>query len=221
MKKRHGEATLEKATRGKIAQHQIASLGTSPAGISAFYKSIPNILTILRLLGTPLILWLVAQGVFTTAFLVFFTVCLTDWLDGYLARQWQVTSKLGQILDPLADKFLLMSLYLALALWEFIPVWLTIFVLTRDVLILTISGGIILFQKVKIPLAPQFIGKLSTTLQMLFIGLILAHEVPLSSIPPSSIKGIVMVSCLYSVALTTVLSGIAYARMAFKAFRNQ
>jgi len=182
------------------------------------YKSIPNTLTVLRLLGTPLTLWAMVKGQFGVAFWIFLAVCLTDWLDGYLARRWQATSRLGQILDPLADKILLVSTYLALALWAFIPPWLATCVIFRDLLILAVSSGIALSQKTIPPLAPQLIGKLSTALQMLFIGLTLAGGVPVLSIP--GIRGVIMLSLLYGVALATVVSGIIYAQVAFTAFRK-
>lgn len=185
--------------------------------VSKLYKSIPNALTILRLIGTPLTLWTMAKGQFGVTFWIFFAVCVTDWLDGYLARRWQAATKLGQILDPLADKLLLISTYLALALWEFIPVWLATFVILRDIFILAISASIVLSQT-RIPLAPQFMGKVSTTLQMLFIGLVLADRIPV--LPVSGLKDILMISLLYSVALTTILSGVTYARVAFNAFRK-
>lgn len=215
MKECQGGAALR-----KIIQGQTGNKRTFSPRISSFYKYIPNALTILRLSGTPLCLWVIAQGGLTTAFWIFFAICLTDWLDGYLARRWNASSKLGQILDPLADKCLLISLYLALGLWGFIPRWLAGIVLIRDFLILAISSGIILSQKLNISLAPQFMGKMSTTLQMLFIGLVLASGTPAPSVPASGIKSILMVFSLYSVALTTVLSGFSYARVVFNALRK-
>jgi cardiolipin synthase len=215
MKKREGGKTLRAATRSQIEDHNTPSLS-----VSSFYKHVPNILTILRLLGTPLILWVIAKDELIAAFWIFFAICITDWLDGYLARRWQATSKLGQILDPLADKFLLLSVYLTLALFNLIPMWLTVLVVIRDFLILTIGSGIILSRNLNISLAPQFMGKISTTLQMLFIGFVLIEGIPVLSIP-SSIKDILMVSFLYSVTVTTILSGVMYAQVAFKAFRKK
>jgi len=164
---------------------------------------------------------MIARGQFVAAFWVFFAVCATDWLDGYLARRWQVTSRFGQILDPLADKFLLISLYIFLSIWEFIPLWLTTLVLIRDFLILTIGGGIILTRKEEIRLPPQLMGKISTTLQMFFVGLILASKAPVLSIPTSSILSSLMVFFLYIVAFTTILSGITYARVVMRTFRQE
>lgn len=189
-------------------------------GISSLYKYIPNGLTIIRLLCTPLIIWTIATNHLTAAFWIFFAIGATDCLDGYLARRWKVTSRLGQILDPLADKVLLISIYLSLGLWGFIPLWLTIFVIIRDFLILAVGGTMILTHKGIMQLPPQLMGKISTALQMLFVGLIFAGGIPVSSIPTSSIQNILMVIFLYVVALTTILSGITYANVVIKLFRS-
>ena len=215
MKGCQGKISLENDIQGKQENHDC-----SPPEASSFYKHIPNTLTILRLLGTPLSVWFIAQNQLTIAFWIFFGVSATDWLDGYLARRWQVTSKLGQILDPIADKFLIMSVYLALGFWEFIPLWLTTLVLSRDLLILLSSSGIILTRKIKVNLTPSLIGKISTAVQMLFVGLILARGVPTPSIPTSSIENNLMVFLIYSVAFLTILSGITYAHAGIKAFRK-
>jgi cardiolipin synthase len=192
----------------------------SSPGVSPLYKHIPNNLTMVRLFGTPVILWLIFQETLTTAFWIFFAMSATDWLDGYLARRWQATSRLGQILDPLADKFLLISVYLTLGMLGYIPLWVTSLVLIRDFFILTLSGVIISRQKKKTELAPHWMGKISTTIQMVLIGLVLARGAPILSIPTSSIESILMVIFLYGMALTTILSGFTYGWIAFKALRS-
>lgn len=199
----------------KITREPLEVSTNSSTQVSNFYRAIPNILTFLRLLGTPIILWAILQYKFSFALLLFFTISITDWFDGYLARRWNANSKLGQILDPLADKFLLISVYLLLGIREFIPLWLTILVLGRDLLILIIGSGILLRQKGHISLPPQFIGKASTLFQMLFIGSVFLCNVPVPAIPTSSIQSILMVFLLYVVAVTTILSGITYAKVAF------
>lgn len=186
-----------------------------------FYKYVPNTLTTLRLLGTPVILWGIIEDQFIAAFWLFIFVCLTDWLDGYLARKWQVISKFGQIADPLADKFLLICVYLTLTLKGLVPLWLTVCIILRDVFILIVSSGIIISYKKNISLAPHLIGKISTMLQMTFIGLVLIAGRPVfPSISLSSVEGVLMVSFLYSVAFITVLSGIIYAWIALAIFRK-
>jgi cardiolipin synthase len=150
----------------------------------------------------------------------FFVISVTDWFDGYLARRWNAISTLGQILDPIADKFLIVSVYLVLGLWGFIPLWLTMIVVARDLLILFVGSSILMTRKGQIQLPPQFIGKISTTLQMLFIGFLLIGGAAVPSFPVSSIQSIVMVSFLYIVALTTIVSGIAYAKVAINTLQK-
>jgi cardiolipin synthase len=215
MKKRQGKVTL-----GKDIQTKQEHLSGSCPSPSSFYKYFPNALTILRLLGTPLCVWFISQNQLTIAFLIFFAVSITDWFDGYLARRWRVASKFGQILDPIADKFLIMSVYLALGWWAFIPFWLTTLVLSRDLLILLSSSGIMLMRQVKMNLTPTLLGKISTTAQMLFAGFMLARDIFASFIPTSSVENILMVSFLYSVTFLTILSGATYGRMAMSAFRK-
>ena len=184
--------------------------------LSKIYQHIPNFLTVLRLMSTPIVIWSILDRNLELAFWIFLACATTDWFDGYLARRWKATSKLGQILDPLADKFLLISTYLTLGLVSLIPLWLVTLVLVRDFLILAIGSGIILNRKEKIHFAPQFMGKLSTTFQMVFIALILESGVILPSFPTSSIQNILMVFFLYVVALTTILSGITYAKVVYR-----
>ena len=191
------------------------------AKTSLLYKSVPNTLTGLRLLGAPLVVWLAAYDALGAAFWVFVAVCVTDGLDGWLARKLEAVTNLGRILDPLADKCLLVSVYTALALWDHIPAWLAVLVVGRDILILAIAAGIMFSRKdLRGRLTPHLMGKISTTLQMLFAGLLLGVGTPLSSIPASGLPGILMVSFLYGVALATVLSGLTYAWAAFSAFRK-
>ena len=215
MKKHQGKVTLGKNIQAK-QEHSISSCPNP----SSFYKHFPNTLTMLRLLGTPLCVWFIACNQLTVAFWIFFAISITDWFDGYLARRWQVTSKFGQILDPVADKFLIMSIYFALGWWTFIPLWLTALVLSRDLLILLSSSGIMFMRQVKMNLTPTLLGKISTTAQMLFAGFILAGDVFASFIPTSSVENILMVSFLYSVTFLTILSGITYGRVAMSAFRK-
>jgi len=185
---------------------------------TSLHKHIPNLLTILRLAGTPLCIWFIAQNRLFAAFWVFFSVSVTDWFDGYLARRWQAISKFGQIMDPLADKCLVMTVYLGLGLWGFIPDWLVGLVLTRDLLILLCS--IVLIKKISANPGPNLMGKISTTAQMLFAGLMLARGAPLSSFAISGIVNNLMLLFLYGVALLTILSGLAYGRLAIGALRK-
>ena len=98
--------------------------------------TLPNLLSLLRLAGAPLVLWLIlvpqADGL---AVLVLAVGGFTDWLDGYLARAWHQTSRLGQMLDPIADRLYILAVLTGLALREIVPWWLVVIVIGRDVMI--------------------------------------------------------------------------------------
>jgi cardiolipin synthase len=98
--------------------------------------TLPNVLSMLRLAGVPLFLWLVlgpeADGL---AVLVLVVAGFTDWLDGTLARAWHQRSRLGQMLDPVADRFYILATLIGLAIREIIPWWLVVILVARDVVI--------------------------------------------------------------------------------------
>jgi cardiolipin synthase len=98
--------------------------------------TLPNLLSMLRLLGVPVFLWLVlgprADGL---AVLVLVVAGFTDWLDGQLARAWHQRSRLGQMLDPVADRFYILATLIGLAIREIIPWWLVVILVARDCMI--------------------------------------------------------------------------------------
>ena len=103
--------------------------------------TLPNLITIGRLLVVPLIVWLAIREQFLAAFAVFVLAGISDAIDGFLARQLDLHSDLGAYLDPIADKALLVSVYVALSALGEIPLWVTIAVVSRDILIV---GGVLL-----------------------------------------------------------------------------
>lgn len=137
--------------------------------------TIPNALSMLRLAGVPVFLWLVlgpeADG---WALLVLALSGLTDWLDGVLARRLNQVSELGKLLDPVADRLYILAALLGLALREVIPWWLAIGIPLRDVLLLI--GLIPLLRRAGFgPLPVHFLGKAGTfcllyAFPLLFIG---------------------------------------------------
>jgi cardiolipin synthase len=97
--------------------------------------TIPTFITIGRILLVPVTIWLIISGAYGLAFLCFVIAGVSDAIDGYLARALDQRSELGAYLDPLADKALLVSVYVTLGFLREIPAWLVIAVVTRDVLI--------------------------------------------------------------------------------------
>ena len=131
-------------------------------------KHIPNLLTIARLALTPYLFLLMSRHDYRGLLWPFALVGITDVLDGFLARRFQWTSRLGAYLDPIADKFLLSGTFLVLALTSAIPAWLAIVVLGRDAVILA-AAGILYFTKSRRTFPPSPWGKLSTFVQVLYI----------------------------------------------------
>lgn len=145
--------------------------------------TIPNLITIGRLFLVPLTIWLIVSGDAATAFWFFVLAGVSDAVDGFLARQFDLRSALGAYLDPLADKALLMSIYITFAILGDIPVWVTILVVSRDVLII---GGVVLAWMLGPPIEmrPRVVSKANTMAQIVLAALVLgdlAFAVDLSS----------------------------------------
>lgn len=134
--------------------------------------SIPNIITLGRILLVPVIVWAIASNEMAVAFAVFVIAGVSDAIDGFLAKRFNMSSELGALLDPLADKALLVSIYVSLGIWGAIPRWLVILVVSRDIMIV---GAVIiswLFGK-PVPMKPLMVSKLNTVAQVGFAALVL------------------------------------------------
>jgi cardiolipin synthase len=135
--------------------------------------SIPNIITLARILMVPVIVWAIASNQMEIAFALFVIAGISDAVDGFLAKRFNMASELGALLDPLADKALLVSIYVALGIWGAVPRWIVILVVSRDIMIV---GAVIvswLFDK-PIPMKPLMVSKLNTVAQVAFAALVLA-----------------------------------------------
>jgi cardiolipin synthase len=130
------------------------------------WRALPNLLTLLRIAPTPYILIELARGHYLIAGWTFGAAASTDVFDGMLARRFGAQSKTGQYLDPIADKILLTSLYIGLALGRAVPVWIVVLILTRDVWILLLSGIALRFTGFR-ELRPSIWGKASTFVQIM------------------------------------------------------
>ncbi len=164
---------------------------------------LPNLITLARLLCVPVVVWLIMSGHWETAFWVFFAASITDGLDGSLARGLNARTELGAYLDAIADKALLVSVYISLGHATQIPLWLVILVVSRDVLIV---GGVLMLHTLdQAPaMGPILISKVNTVAQIVLAGVVLA-DVGLHIIGDGVVPALVWV-----VALTTVASGAAY-----------
>ena len=135
--------------------------------------NIPNLITLGRILLVPVIVWAITSGQMAIAFVLFFIAGLSDAVDGFLAKRFNMQSEIGALLDPLADKCLLVSIYVALGITADIPRWLVILVVSRDIIIV---GAVIVSWLLDrpIPMKPLMVSKLNTVAQVSFAALILA-----------------------------------------------
>ena len=164
--------------------------------------TIPNLLTILRVLLTPVLVIFLLQDRLIAALIVFIVAGITDGLDGLIARLYRQKSRLGAFLDPLADKVLLATTYVLLAVKSLVPSWLTVIVLSRDVLILL--GIFVLFmQDLPFEIRPTIASKLTTCSQIFTAVVTMASAI---ATPHPLLK-----SCLFQItAGFTIISWAQY-----------
>jgi cardiolipin synthase len=135
--------------------------------------NLPNLITIARILLVPVVVWAIASHEMQIAFVVFLLAGVSDAVDGFLAKRFHMTSELGAYLDPLADKALIVSIYIALGITEAVPRWLVILVVSRDILIVGgITVAVFLGKPMKVK--PVLVSKLNTVAQIVFASLVLA-----------------------------------------------
>ena len=164
---------------------------------------IPNIITILRIGLVPPVIVALNFGQYSLALVLYFIAGVSDGLDGYLAKRYDWTSRLGSILDPLADKLLLVGTFLVLGWQGLLPVWVVAIVILRDLVIL--SGGVAYhFLIGNYELAPTIISKINTFFQIA-LGLIVVVSAAFLTLPSW-----VVTSLVWIVAATSILSGAHY-----------
>ncbi len=132
--------------------------------------NIPNAITLLRVVLIPFYIDLMLYDYYGPAFLVFLAACVTDALDGLIARITKSQSELGAFLDPAADKLLILSAFVTLVLIGKLPIWLVIIVVSRDV-ILTLGSLMLYLMGHKLVIKPSVIGKITTVLQLAVVSL--------------------------------------------------
>jgi len=136
--------------------------------------NVPNTLTLARIVLVPLVVWLIITHEMLAAFVLFLLAGLSDAADGYLAKRFQWRTELGAYLDPIADKLLLVSIYVTLGFSNHLPAWLVIAVVSRDILII---GAFLLSWVLSRPVAvhPLLVSKANTLAQIVLAGLVLAE----------------------------------------------
>lgn len=173
----------------------------TPAPGSATF-TLPNAITLLRLCAVPVAVWLVLRGQFLAAFWLFVAAGISDAIDGWLARR-QGPTRLGALIDPVADKALLVSMYVTLAAVHALPDWLAILVVFRDVVIV---GGVLALSVLghAVVIQPIAISKLNTVVQITLVAAtLLMRGLGMDWEPMAELL-------VWAVAATTLASGFAY-----------
>lgn len=165
--------------------------------------TIPNLITLVRFLLVPAVIFALLKEEVDWAFAGFVAAGISDGLDGFIARHFDQRSELGAYIDPIADKLLLVSVFVVLGYMQHLPLWLVIAAVSRDGLIV---GGVVLATIMGNPVAmkPLFVSKANTLVQILLAALVLA------SLSFAFSLGAIYTALIYLSALLTVASGAAY-----------
>ena len=179
------------------------AFGAGPRCRAGIHLSIPNLITLGRILLVPIVVWAIASGAMWIAFVLFLGAGLSDAVDGYLAKRFNMTTELGAYLDPLADKALIVSIYITLGIYGLIPGWLVILVVSRDIMIV---GAVMLSWLVGTPVKvkPLLVSKLNTAAQIVFACVVLGTLGFAYPLPKVSLVLMALVAAL------TLLSVAAY-----------
>lgn len=165
--------------------------------------TLPNLITVARLVLVPIVIVTIVQGRWALAFALFVLAGISDAVDGFIARRFDMKSEFGAYIDALADKALLVSIYVTLSIVGILPGWLAIVVVSRDVMIVS---AILVSRLMERPVAikPLLVSKMNTAVQIAFAGLVLGAKT--FAVDPGRLAsfGAVLVASL------TVLSAAAY-----------
>jgi cardiolipin synthase (CMP-forming) len=169
-------------------------------------RQLPHLLTLCRLAAAPFLAWLLLHSRFREALVAVLVAGLTDWFDGFAARRLRVSGRIGVILDPIADKSLLVTLFLSIGYLRLVPEWLIWLVIGRD-LVIVVGALLLRFLRGIRKFLPSTLGKVSTFFQILLVLLVLiraSFRYPILL----SLQNITLLLC----ALFTVVSGVDYTR---------
>lgn len=166
-------------------------------------KWLPNAISLMRIALVAPILFLIIKGSFAWALALFWLAGFSDGVDGYLAKRFHWHTRLGALLDPIADKLLVAGTFITLAYTQHIPVWLTVIVILRDVIII---AGATAYNFLVRPVQgePTRISKLNTALQLLFLLFVLSRAA--FGWP----EGITITVLGAAILITVVISGVDY-----------
>jgi cardiolipin synthase len=166
-------------------------------------SQIPNLLTLVRVAACPILVLLLHERSYELALYLFIAAGITDGLDGYIAKKFDCVTSFGAVLDPIADKLLIASAYIMLAILGDIPFWLLIAVMFRD-LVIIVGYLILVVMGHDVPMRPTYMSKINTFMQISLMGAVLVEKSGLLEISP------LVVVLIAGVVVTTVVSGAQY-----------
>lgn len=171
--------------------------------------NLPNLITVLRIIAVPITVWLIVEGYLMWAFWLFVAAGVSDALDGFIAKRFNMETELGKYLDPIADKILLVTIFITLGVEGHIASWLVILVVFRDFVII---AGAVLFETMthSLTMKPLMVSKVNTVVQIVFAAVVMAYVGY-----GIELNGVMDVLVIITAA-TTIVSGLAYAFDLFK-----
>jgi cardiolipin synthase (CMP-forming) len=170
--------------------------------------NVPNIISMFRILLVPLLVIFLMEGRMGMAFLVFVVAGVSDALDGFIARMFKQKTVLGAYLDPIADKLLLNTSFVVLAIFGVLPGWLAVLVVSRDIIILS-GFGILLLNGREFEVRPSYYSKITTMMQLVVVAFFLGHEY-------LGERLLLEFFLVYITAFFTLLSGFMYIVEGFR-----
>ena len=176
--------------------------------------NIPNFLTLLRIILVPVVVIFLIQGSFLNATIAFIMAALTDALDGFLARTLGQQTDLGAYLDPIADKALLISSFVTLSVLHVIPGWLTVIVISRDIIIL-LGIAMLSMMSISVNIRPTVVSKITTAIQLSTVLVVLSDRCF-----PGYIHQTWLMALYGTTAFFTIISGLNYMIRGQKLFNQ-
>jgi cardiolipin synthase len=177
-------------------------------------RQLPNLFTLIRLFASPFLAWLLLSGRFREALGLVLVAGVTDWLDGFTARKLRINNTIGVVFDPLADKVMLVTLFIVLAVIHLISGWMLALVLGRDLVIVSGAGLLRAFRGYH-RFLPSTLGKVSTFFQIVLVFLVLTR----AAYPYRFLLWLETLAVLLC-ALFTALSGLDYVRRGIEMTRR-
>lgn len=175
--------------------------------------NVPNLLTVLRILLIPLFVFFLFNEKFKEALFIFFIGCVSDALDGFIARRFNQITDLGKFLDPAADKIFLLSSFTTAYLIQLLPLWFFLLTILKEMIIVS---GLFTLRSIlkKVEIKPTFTGKLVTTFEMITLALLLLNEIGLN-------LEILIYASFVTTAVLLVAATFSYVNIGFGIYREK